>query len=271
MTFRRKPFRAWLLAACGLPSMLAASGIESPAAGSGIERYDGIAHDAAGNVVYRESHWLSGKTPTRELLVLFRCPDGMPFARKQVHEDGHPFAPSFELEDARFGYREGVRPRDGGAREIHVRRRAGDAGKTALLDDTPGLVIDAGVDAFIQANWDALVGGETLAMPFVVPSRLRTYPFRVARVDGAASDGVATHRFRLLIDAWYGFAVDAIDMVYDARTRHVRGYAGIANVRNNAGKNLVVDIDFPPPRRTGVAPGERDAARVAPLDGRCVL
>ena len=262
MTRCRFPLQAVLLAAWCSPSMVVATS---------VERYEGIAKDNAGSVVYRESHWLSGTSPTRELLVLFRCPDGSPFARKLVREDGHPMAPSFELVDARLGYREGVRAVDGGQREIHIRRRAEDLEKTAVLDDTPGLVIDAGIDAYIKANWDALVGGDVRTMPFVVPSRLRTYPFRISRVDGAARGDVALHRFRLELDAWYAFAIDAIDMVYDAQTHVLREYVGIANVRNDGGKSLVVRIEFPPQRMRDVAIAERDAARVAPLDGRCVL
>lgn len=256
------PFRAWLLAACCTPMMASAAG---------IERYEGTAHDAAGNVVYRESHWLRGTSPMRELLVVFRCPDGTPFARKQVWENGRPLAPSFELHDARLGYREGVRARQGDAREIHIRRRADDVEKTALLEDSPGLVIDAGIDAYIKDHWAALVGGQARAMPFVVPSRLRTYAFRVARVDGAARHSDTRHRFRLELDAWYAFAIDSIDMVYDARSRQLSEYVGIANVRNQAGKSLVVRIDFSAPRVHDVAAVERDAALVAPLDGRCVL
>ena len=49
------------------------------------------------------------------------------------------------------------------------------------------------------------------------------------------------------------------------------GYVGIANVRNQAGKSLVVRIDFAPERVKDVAAAERDAALAAPLDGRCVL
>jgi hypothetical protein len=262
MTRCPTPFRAWLLLACCTPSMATATG---------IERYEGIAHDAAGHVVYRESHWLSGLSPTRDLLVLFRCPDGRPFARKQVQESGRPLAPSFELDDVRFGYREGVRARVDGQREIHIRRRTDEPEKVAVLDDTPGLVIDAGIDAYIKANWDALVDGQSRSMPFVVPSRLRTYVFRIARVDGAARSADTRHRFRLEIDAWYAFAIDSIDMVYDAKTQRLSEYVGIANVRNQAGKSLVVRIDFPPRRVHDVALAERDAALAAPLDGRCVL
>lgn len=243
----------------------------STAAGHPLERYEGIAHNADGRVVYRETHWLSGTSPQRELLVLFACPDGVPFARKRVHEDGRPLAPSFTLEDARFGYREGVRAGTGAEREIYVRRRSADIEKNASLNDTPGLVIDAGIDAYIKANWDALIAGNTRSMPFVVPSRLRTYTFRIKRVDGAARATDTTHRFRLELNAWYAFAISSIDMIYDARTHLLREYVGIANVRNDAGAPLTVRIDFPAARRFAVDSSERDAALDAALDGHCVL
>ena len=46
-----------------------------------IEHYEGLAYEKkSGKLLYRESHWLQ----EGQRLVLYRCPDGKPFARKKV-------------------------------------------------------------------------------------------------------------------------------------------------------------------------------------------
>ncbi|MEE7548937.1 hypothetical protein HF319_19710, partial [Xanthomonas sp. Kuri4-1] len=79
-----------------------------PAVAGATTRYDGDAQAAeGGRLLYRESHWVE---PDGGRVVLYRCPGGAAFARKQV---GGGSDPEFELVDARDGYREGVRTRQG--------------------------------------------------------------------------------------------------------------------------------------------------------------
>lgn len=236
-----------------------------------VQRYEAIAYDVDHREIYRETHWLSVDAGARELTVLFRCPDGMPFARKQVREAGSPQAPWFELEDQRFGYREGVRADNDGRRSVYVQRRADDPERNAAVLEQAGLVIDAGIDAFIHAHWHALTTGTAQTMEFLVPSRLRTFRFQVSRVDGAASDRAGTERFRLEIDAWFAFLVPAIDMVYDADARTLLEYFGIANVRDANGRSLNVHIEFPAAARMPASAADVVEAAHAPLDGRCRL
>src|SRR5690606_21649441 len=135
--------------------------------------YLGIAYDSDGRELYREMHWLTDSAGERDLLVLFRCPDGKAFARKQVFENRMPFVPSFALEDGRFGYREGVRASDAdGKREVYVQRSDSQAEKHAPIPQLTRLVFDTGFDAYIRANWDALKNGQKHMLDFMVPSRL---------------------------------------------------------------------------------------------------
>ena len=108
-----------------------------------------------GHLMYSESHWLydDGSNPSR--LVLYRCPDGKPFARKVMHDDGSTQAPDFVLRDARTGYQEGVRSA-GGKRVVFVRNNKGAQERTATLNTSPTPIIDAGFDAYIRNHWDKL-------------------------------------------------------------------------------------------------------------------
>ena len=91
---------------------------------SAAERYEGIAYvRGSDRVAYRETHWVFDRDGVRERLVLYRCADRTPFGRKWVREVPSAVAPHFEFEDARAGYREGVRS-EHGARVVFVRENA---------------------------------------------------------------------------------------------------------------------------------------------------
>ena len=223
-----------------------------------------------GHLLYRESHWIFATAEGRTRLVLYRCPDGEPFARKWVRDHGRPTSPDVDLEDARRGYREGVRRRADGRREVFVRRDAGSAERSALLDDAPAPVIDAGFDAFLRAQWN-LDPDTGLRVPFLLPSRLGTLDLKVRRLSDQVIDGRPVRRFRLGLDSLVGFALPHLDVAYDARSRALWRFRGIANIRDVDGRNLSVRIDFAPPEPIADASAAvQDAAR-QPLTGRCPL
>jgi hypothetical protein len=262
-------FRPTLLALASLIAMLATV---STFANAPIEHYVGTAFDSDGNKLYTESHWISGITGESERLILFKCPDGKPFARKRVEDAGQALAPLFELDDDRFGYREGVRLAANGKREIFVRRNNRQSEQTALLESVPRLVIDAGFDTFIVEHWAELIAGKRQTVEFLLPSRLRSYAFVVSPAGSDRIHGVSVQRFRLQLDSWFGFALPSIEMAYDSRTRAIREYTGISNIRDSKGNNLKVRIEFPPAARSFDSnPMMMTAAGAAKLDGRCVL
>lgn len=205
----------------------------------GAESYTGNAFLLDGGaLVYRETHYLFDG----EHLVVYACPDGSAFARKSVHIGADPQAPDFSLFDARLGYREGVRGRDG-ARTIYVQRGPDQAEKSAPLDLPPDGVIDAGFDAYVRRHWDALVRGDTLRFAFLVPSKRTFYAFDLAKVDSTRNASSVT--LRLSLGAWYAFLAPHIDVSYDRATRRLLRFAGMSNMRDANLKNLNVRIEFP--------------------------
>lgn len=241
-------------------------------AATSTEYYSGTAYDSKGQELYTESHWSSGEAGETRRLILFSCPDGKAFARKQVDDAGQVQAPLFELEDARYGYREGVRLADGGKREVFVRRNAAQTEQSALVESAPRLVIDAGFDRFIVSHWDALVAGDEQKVDFLLPSRLRTYSFVLKPIGADQIDGTPVQRFRLELDSWFGFVLPSIDMAYASDTKAIREYSGISNIRDDNGKNLKVRIEFPADARSAdVDPHAVTAAAAVRLDGQCKL
>ena len=241
-------------------------------ASSGVEHYIGTAYDSNGRELYSESHWSTIDGGETRRLILFTCPDGKPFARKHVEDAGQALAPLFELDDARYGYREGVRLDASGKREVFVRRKSGQPEQNATVPMMPGLVVDAGFDRFIVAHWDSLLAGEQHKVEFLLPSRLRTYSFVLTPTGASKIDGTPVQRFRLELDSWFSFALPAINMAYASDTKALREYSGISNIRDNEGKNLKVRIEFPPTARLQNADAQAlAAAEGASLDGQCRL
>lgn len=226
-----------------------------------LQHYEGQAYRLkGGQLLYRESHWLQANG---ERLVLYRCATGEPFARKYV-SDGSP-APDFELVDARDGYREGVRTRDG-QREIFTQARTGASERRKSLPSRSQQIIDAGFDAYIRQQWNALTPANPRQVAFVLPSRLDTLAFKL---EPRAPRDPAERSFRLSLDAWYGAAIPGITVTYAQPSRHLLRFEGIGNIRDDKGDYPSVRIEFPPGQRRTATPGELDAARRQPLVNGC--
>ncbi len=240
-------------------------------ASSDIQTYKGTAFNPDGHVLYKESHWIRETSGRRELLVLFECIDGKPFARKHVSETKYPDAPLFTLEDARTGYQEGVRETQGGTHEVYSRSALTKPEASALLDlSANGLVVDAGFDHFIHNHWESLATGVPQRLEFVVPSKLRPYPFTLGRVDDELRNGRQVRRFLLEMDAWYAFAIPPIAFVYSLDSQTIQEYEGVSSVRDRRGKSLNVHIEFSS-RSIEDDPRAFEVALAARLEGDCPM
>ena len=216
----------------------------------------------SGEALYREQHLMRRDTDgvLLERLVLYRCGDGTPFARKTVDYRGAPKAPAFDFKDARSGFREGLQ-RDGARASVFV-ARPGEPKQTAPLPRAT-LVADAGFDPWVRAQWPALNRGEQVPMQFLVPSRLRSYGFKVYEVDG--EDAAGQSRFRLRLRGLLGLVAPHIDVVYSDADRRLLRFEGLSNLRDDAGdEQLEVRIDFKTPP-VSVEPARWEQLAAEPL------
>lgn len=234
-------------------------------------RYTGIATAPGGTqVLYREDHYRYGPADARRELVLYRCPDGRPFARKHI-DDGHALSPDFALHDARNGYREGVRERDG-RRQVFVHRVGADHTRSAPLPTVSTPVIDSGFDVFIRRHWKALAARDALKIDFLVPSHLKFMHFRIVRHHDAAAAAKGIMVFRLKLDRWFAFVLPHIDVGYAIRDHQLAWFRGLSNLRDMHGENVKVVLRYPSNLRGArVTPAALASARHAELDGQCTL
>jgi hypothetical protein len=209
---------------------------------------EGLARDPKDNsLLYREQHLMrkqDGRLTDR--LVLYRCPDGTAFARKQLDYRGAAMAPAFRLEDARTGYAEGLE-RSGAGETVFVREGPGAAEQQAPLEAASApRVVDAGFDEFVRANWNALLSGETVPLEFAVPSRLEGIRFKVYRVQSDEVGAEPAEVFRLRLGGLLGWIAPHIDVAYGRDTQRLLRFEGLSNLREDDGEGqLVARIEFP--------------------------
>lgn len=248
------------------------SAFASVPASAAAQLSSGDAYDLkSGVLLFREEHYRYSAGDMAQQLVLYRCPDGRPFARKLSRDDGDAQAPDFDMIDARLNYHEGVR-RLADRREVYVKRNADLPEQAESLVVPPDGVIDVGFDEFARRHWDDLAAGKTLSLPFLVPSRRVFYSFK-ARSDNTLADNTpsaTTLTVRLSVGAWYAFLVPHIDVIYDRASRRLVRYEGLSNIRNGLGKSYNVRIEFPHPPAQATAQ-QIDAVASATLTANCAV
>jgi len=252
-------------------SLLLLAGLLAPAMASALDRYEGSAyHSRSGSLLYRETHWRYQDQGKQARLVLYRCADGTPFARKRVWAAAQPSAPDFEFLDARDGYREGVR-RNGNRREVYVQANTTAPLRSRPIDSPANAVIDAGFDTFVRAKWSALSKGDKVTAKFMLPSRQAFLGVGIRKVDDAPVTPQPKDqlRLRMNLDAWYGFAVPQTTLTYLASDRWLLRFEGIGTIRDRQGKNQDVRIEFPPKLLKSASQAELESALTIPLQRQC--
>lgn len=229
-------------------------------------RYEqGKAWDAGRQrLLYTESHWTSfrdGRPQART--VLYRCADGTPFARKEIDYTASALAPAFSFRDARDGYQEGLRWRNGKPYVWHV--RAGTRGERPLAE-AGDLVADAGFDEFIRARWQALADEGRQSLRFALPSRLGSYAFMLKADGQRRYRDAPAQAFTLRLNGLLGLVAPDIEVVYGRDNRRLLRFKGISNIRDDAGKDqLDTLIEFPLADRNASA-AEKSQARALVLE-----
>lgn len=239
-------------------------------AGEEFLSFTGKAVDAeTGTHLYTENYFLRlVDGGLRERIVVYTCPDAAAdaFARKTVDVVDR-FKPSFELVDQRSGYVEGFDPAN---RKVKFRAGPNAELQEAVVEDSDTLVVDSGFDEFVLKHWDTLLGGDKMAIDFVVPSQQEALGFKIRHLESGTVVGRPAETFRLALTGLLGLIADGIDVSYDRENRQLLRFAGLSNLRDAEGDNYTVRIDFLPADRKSLPDGSAlTEARTRALDGRC--
>jgi len=230
-----------------------------PAAATDLS-FQGYARDLEhGELLYIESHFVHAPGTSDETrVVLYRCPRGEPFARKELHYGSDREQPEFNFVDARFGHLEGLR-RVGAEIEVFTRARSGDATRSTRLSAGVPIVADAGFDEFVKHHWDELESGEAVRFPFLVPSRLDFLTFKVKKHGETLIEGASASVIRLNLSGFLGWFLPYIEVSYRKSDHVLMRYKGLTNIWDAKGDNDTAQIDFPSAERHEAAV---DLARV---------
>jgi hypothetical protein len=79
-------------------------------------------------------------------------------------------------------------------------------------------VIDAGFDAAVRLHWPALLRGERITLPFLVPARQRYFPVQVRRIGPVRWQGIDAQSIEVSLDTWYGGIAPRLALVYATPT-----------------------------------------------------
>lgn len=241
--------------------------LPAPALATPWLRTEGVATTPQGAVAYREVHWQHGPADGAERWVVYQCADGKPFARKHLPATPQPQARGYVLEDRRSGQTAEVRATDGKVwiawkEDAHAPQREHE------LSLAPEAVIDTGFDAAVRRHWAALLRGERVSLPFLVPGRQRFYPVLVRRSGPVLWQGLAAQSIEVSLDTWYGGVAPRLALVYADADRRLLEFRGTSNLRDGRGDYPEVIVRFQ------AAPSERPASQwqedwERPLVGRC--
>jgi len=200
----------------------------------------------------------TGKLAYRELItpldvnglvqVNYAKPDGVIFARKTLNYGTEVFQPGVEIVDDRDG--ESVSAIFDAGRLLLTHKKK-DSAQTKTLYETSKLIIDAGVDAFIQLNWVKITSGKKVEFDVADARNLGVEKFVIKEVDSS----VSPLAYKGAAEAWKYFRVDTanklssifvepIYFAYDPDGKYLMRYQGRANIDSDAGEAWSVRIEY---------------------------
>jgi len=209
--------------------------------------FSGIASNTDGVQLYQEEHRVTGSCveghwrPEQQNVDYLRQDSPSPFAAKALTYKDSPLRPEVDFKQPDFS--EHLLVRHDGDETLKVEWTMSDQpSKRWRVPFEDQLVVDAGFDHFVRANWQALTDGNAVGFSVLAPTRGESYDF----VAEPAPDKLAgaDHSFRIRPAGMFlRVLVDPIRLGYrdDGVLTH---YAGLGNIRRNQDENHVVSIRY---------------------------
>ncbi len=120
----------------------------------------------------------------------------------------------------------------GGQVSIDWKESAPDAERRAQVPLPADAVIDTGFDAAVRAHWPALLKGDEVRLPFLVPGRQRFYPVSVRRTGALTWQGAPAQSIEVRLATWYGAITPRLSLVYADDDRRLLEFRGPSNLRD---------------------------------------
>ena len=229
-------------------------------------------------LLYREYHQVDGNMH----VVIYRDPSGKEFSRKTIDYSFSQQAPSFKQHNHWSGETIAV-DNTTGAISLSYRNASKETDSTETLITNNTLIIDAGFNRYIQNNWSALTDGKAAVFDFALADRQDLIALEIERSDCqlATANGVARSRTEATDSQPNGakastqkpmvnipsstkakskantvcfsigadnrlirWLIGSLDLVYAQDSRQLLRFTGLANINDQQGKGLKVDIHY---------------------------
>lgn len=203
----------------------------------------GEAYDIRSNqLLYVEKHrYLSANQHE----VKYYNPEGELFAEKSLSYGRYEQAPAFEQTNQLRG--EWIKVSDqGDYLKVEYREKSDSIVFDKRIKVSDHLLVDAGFDRYVKMHWDSLVSlQQTREIEYLVPSRMTTVGFEVARVNCLSGTREGAICFAISPTSWFvSLAVDPITVAYDLESRNLLRFNGRGNIVSDSGKYQSVDIHY---------------------------
>lgn len=209
--------------------------------------FTGTAKDDKGNMLYQESHRVEGSCaegvfqPTSHQVDYRKSPRADSFADKKLSYDNATVRPSVEFDQTEYKELLTIRYPEPNSLEIQWQAPGGNTENFSVSFDDR-LVVDAGFDQFVRANWDKVTNGDSVEFRFLAPTRGEHYGFVLEPTssDQVNADVVVRIRPTSLV---LRFLVDPIVLGYN-REGALTDYLGLTNIRKNSDENYTAHIRY---------------------------
>jgi hypothetical protein len=221
--------------------------LTSTVAADDIYAVSGTAYNLkTGKIAYREL--FTGLDENNEVHVNYAKSDGIIFARKTLNYNTEVFQPGVEFNDERDD--ELVSASFDGGRLLLTHKIKGDS-QTKTIYETSKLIIDAGVDAFIQQQWARITAGKKVEYDVADARHLGIEKFVIREIDSSMSPLA----YKGAKETWKYFRVDTANKLssifgdpiyyaYEPDGKYLMRYQGRSNIDNDSGDSWDVRVEY---------------------------
>lgn len=206
----------------------------------------GKAYDrSSGKLLYIE-HRAAGSTldSSEPQKIEYRDAGGKLLASKTLSFP-QAYAPDYELLDARSGYLEGGQHVEDGFYRLYHRADADASMKENQVEFSYTLVSDAGLPRFLRARMEYLLKKGKVSFDLAAAQRTETYKFEASRLDDKDLAGRAAICIQVQPASMLRMVVAPLIFSFDKENLQLLRYEGLSNIRDEAGKQFDVRIDYP--------------------------
>jgi len=222
--------------------------IAMPVHASDVFEFRGIAKAIDNDeVLYQELHRVTGTCrdnlflPGEHQVDYRKGSSENTFASKRLQYGAASARPSIDFRQPDFNEQLQIRYPDANNVDIHWQPPAGAAKNFSVTFDE-SLVVDAGFDHFVRANWPSVVAGESLPFQFLAPTRGDHYGFVLEPVGVSDVDAEVLIQIRPT-SLVLRFLVDPIILGYN-RNGALTHYKGLTNIRADSENNHTAHIRY---------------------------